>query len=265
MNTLNAGALLAGIARTNVQLYNQLLEQGRSESDLDLIRSAYELAAQLYAGAYQADGKPFVVHVVSVASAVALLGQPSRFVATALVHNVYNNGDFGDGKQRDDGARRRRVLRAALGSEVEELVRRFAELRIDRNLDSLLARCDAMTEVDRNLVVMDLADLLEKHLDRGVLYFGQSRWVTRFSFDNVDELRRLATALGEPVLGQALAEAIASARDSVVPGALRSDPARKYLRFIAPLSHRKRWRVVLQQRIYQPLRTRLGRLKRRLA
>ncbi len=262
---LDAEWLLANIARTNVQLYNQVVRQGRSALDLDLIRRAYELAAELYAAAYQADGKPFVTHVVSVASTLALLGQPTRFVAAALVHNVYNNADFGDGRRRNAGASRRRRLQEAVGDDVEALVRRFAELRLDRNLDRLRARCGHMNDVDRRLVAMDLADLLEKHLDHGVLYFGQPQWVIGFSLSRAGDLQRLAEAVGEPVLGRALGIAIERTCGAAVPEALRSDPGRKYLRFSAPLSYRKRWHIELRQRIYQPVRAWLGRRGRRLA
>lgn len=260
-----AESLLANIARTNLQLYNQVLQQERSQTDLALIRRAYDLATRLYAGAHQADGKPFVTHVVSVASTLALLGMETRFVAAALLHNVYTNGDFGDGLRRNANARRRRRLQDAVGEDVEILVVRFAQLRLDRNLDDLLTRCHEMNEVDRCLVVMDLADLLEKHLERGVLYFGRHEWVTGFSWKRSDDLRRLGEALGEPVLAEALSIAIEETRNATVPDALRAGPESRYLQFTAPMSYRKRWQIELRQRVYLPLRGLLGRFRRRLA
>lgn len=111
--------LLASIARTNLQLYNQLYDQNRPNAELALIRRAYDLAAQLYSASFQADGKPFVIHVVSVASTLALLGLPSEVVAAALLHNVYNNGDFGDGRRRNADPHRRRRVAAAVDERVE--------------------------------------------------------------------------------------------------------------------------------------------------
>ena len=56
------------VAQTNIQLYNQLRREGRPREELVLTRQAYELAASLYSGYYQGDGKPFVTHGVGVAS-----------------------------------------------------------------------------------------------------------------------------------------------------------------------------------------------------
>ena len=243
---LEAEALLHTIARTNLQLYNQLAVQGRSDTELALIRRAYDLASQLYSGAYQADGKPFVTHVVSVASTLALLGMSSAMVAAALLHNVYNNADFGDGLQRRVTERRRRRIVDAVGADVETFISRFAELRVDRKLDALLSQAPHMSETDKALVTMDLADLLEKHLDCGVLYFGQREWVQGFAMRRADDLHALADALGQPVLGHALRVAIDAVGSGRVAPVLRSHPERKYLRFVPPLSYRRKFGVALR-------------------
>ncbi len=95
---VSAQGLIDSIAMVNTRLYGQLLAQGRSDDDLWAIRRAYDLTSVLYSGAYQADGRPFTAHVVSVASILALIGMPSTIVAAGLIHNVYGNGDFGDGR-----------------------------------------------------------------------------------------------------------------------------------------------------------------------
>src|SRR5262249_13311492 len=92
-----AERLLDSLAMVNTRLYCQLLEQKRPEEELWAVRRAYDLTSVLYSGAYQADGRPFTAHVVSVASILALLGMPSDIVATGPIHNVYGNGNFGDG------------------------------------------------------------------------------------------------------------------------------------------------------------------------
>lgn len=147
------------------------------------------------------------------------------------------------------------------------MIRRFAELRLERNLDALLARADTMDATDRALVAMDLADLLEKYLDRGVLYFGQNRWITEFASSRAGELSKLAGAVGQPVLGEALMLAIEAVRGAEVADVLRAPVDRKYLYGMPPLSHRRKLIVALRQwpkgRFYpwiaKPARRLLGR------
>jgi len=261
----NVDMLIASVARTNVQLFNQLATQGRSDFELARIRSAYDLAAQLYSGAYQADGKPFVTHVVSVASILVFLDQSSALVAAALLHNVYNNADFGDGLHRMYTERRRNVVRKAVGEEVESLIRRFGNARIDRHLAELIVRADQMDAIERQLALMDLADLLEKYLDQGVLYFGQKDWVTEFAQGQIENLVSFSSMLGQPLLGEALRRTINDAESARIPQVLRSSADRKYLQYLPPLSHRKRLRVVIQQVRFTRFYGQLRRLKNFLA
>ena len=107
----------ASIAQTNLQLYNQMLVQGRSIEELARAKSAYDLACLIYSAHYQADGKPFVAHTVGVASILCHLGLPSEVIAFGLVHNIYGNGDFGDGRQHRSTPARRRRVREAVGPE----------------------------------------------------------------------------------------------------------------------------------------------------
>ncbi len=116
------------IAQTNIQLYNQLIGQGRADSDLETVRACYELARKRYSGYYQADGKPFVAHGCGVASIVAGLGLPGDMVGAACIHNIYGNGDFADARKDSASPRRRRLVRQAVGTRVEELVYRFRVL-----------------------------------------------------------------------------------------------------------------------------------------
>ncbi len=85
-------------AQTNIQLFNQLRQDGYSDADLILVRNAYELAMVLFTGRFQPSGKSFIAHVVGTASILAWLRLPAPVVAAGLLHNVYENGDFGDGR-----------------------------------------------------------------------------------------------------------------------------------------------------------------------
>ena len=97
------------VAQTNLQLYNQLRAQGYSQKELVIVHRAYEFLTTIYPGYFQADGKPFVAHTVGVASILAHLQLPAEFIAAGLLHNIYGNGDFGDGRARKGPAQGGRV------------------------------------------------------------------------------------------------------------------------------------------------------------
>ena len=127
------------IAQTNLQLYNQLRAQERSLSDLGLVRRAYEFLTTIYSGYYQADGKPFVAHPVGVASILANLGFSADFVAAGMLHNIYGNGDFGDGLNNTVTNGRRRLVRNEVGCRVEDLSYRFRALRLRSNNSEMIS------------------------------------------------------------------------------------------------------------------------------
>lgn len=129
------GAMQA-IARTNVQLYNQLRRIRCSVEQLALVRRCYDLAVKLYSGYFRADGSPYLSHVTGVASIVAHLGLPSDVVAAACIHSIYTNRDFGSGMRYRATPYRRRVVRNAVGEMVEAYVYRFFELRSTDHRDT---------------------------------------------------------------------------------------------------------------------------------
>jgi uncharacterized protein DUF6817 len=229
------------IAQTNLQLYNQLRADGRSDDELALVRRCYELSVILYANAFQADGKPFVAHTIGVASIVAHAGLPAAIIGAGCVHNVYGNADFGDGLDETATPRRRSFVRDAVGEEVEECIYRFRSLRlthesiagIEANLDNLDAR-------DRDLITMDIADHLEKYADFGLLYYSDNAWVTDAIDTYGNSLMDIARHLGHHVLADALKEAVESTRSQTIPAGLKRSDHRQWLEFVTPLSCIKR-------------------------
>ena len=68
------------VSQTNVQLYNRLAGLGYGIEALATVQRAYELAARLYAGRFQASGREFLCHGVGVASLLArssMIGESS--------------------------------------------------------------------------------------------------------------------------------------------------------------------------------------------
>jgi hypothetical protein len=242
----------ATVAQTNIQLYNQLRGQGRSGGELVLVHRAYELLTTLYPGYYQGDGKPFVAHGVGVASILADLAQPGRIVALGLLHGVYGNADFGDG--RDSGATpfRRRLVRGAVGPEVEELVLRFTQLRLSpETVDEKRRALGELDDTGRRLQLVAVVDHLEKYVDLGVLYFGDDEEIISWTRRIGPDLIEIARELGEPHLAEMLSVAFAqvSAEADNVPPELRASDGRRHLKLVIPRSCRRRLRLARWVRV----------------
>jgi len=256
------------IAQTNLQLYNQLRERGMALDDLALVHRAYELNTRLYSGYFDSCGRPFVSHGVGVASVLAEIGQPAEIVAFGLLHNVYRNGNFGDGRGPGATPKRRRLVREAVGDHVDSLAERFGRRRVSRHtIDDMLANLPECDETERIMLLVDLADRIEKHADLAVLYYGQGDWITGETEHIGSKMVELANALGEPKLAAMLSDGFerAAAEARSVPPELRPTDGRRQSTLVVPRSCRPRlrpravirhamWRVRARTRIRQRLR-----------
>ncbi len=230
-------------AQTNLQLYNQLRKKGLSLDDLVLVHRAYELSTTLYSGYIQGDGKPFIAHGVGVASILAELGQPAAILAVGVLHNVYGNGDFGDARGPGPTIARRRLVRDAVGEHVEQLLVRFSQLRVQwwpiaRTLEAL----PRLNDTERQLVMVDLVDYLEKYVDLGVLYYGRVGRPVLYVERIESEVVAIASALGEVRLAEMLTSAFAevAAARSEVPSELHPSDGRLHLELFVPRSCRRK-------------------------
>lgn len=212
------------VARTNVQLYNQLIGQGRPLDELILIRDAYQLAMKLYSGKYGSDCAPFITHPVGVASIMAGLGYSTEFVATAVVHNIYTNADWGDARGPGNWPSRRAQAVECLGTEVESLLSRFGELRIEPDsFPALIDEVSQMSDRDRALLSIEIADYWDKYCELAVTYYGVERWDITLAQQHRHDLVNLARCLGHNTLGDMLDHAINKADSHQIPDALLGD------------------------------------------
>lgn len=230
------------IAQTPVALFNQMREHDRTGADIELVRKAYDLGVELYSGRFEADGSPFQVHGVGTASILCQLGLPAWVMAAACLHNAYGSGDFGDGRGRGPFPNRRELVRSRLGEPAEAFLRDLYGNRLDRKtLSGILEKCAHISEREHLLLTHDLADLLEKWFDGGILYTRPDRRDRNFVCGHEQEIVALAERLGHPSLAQALREAFARYRLDAAQGEGGWD--RTYSRVIAPRSLTKRLRV----------------------
>ena len=224
-----------------MQLYNRLLEQGRSADELGYIRRAYDFALTLYTGYFMSDGRPFLSHFVGTASIAAQLGLSTRMVAVACLHSVYTNGNFGDGRKRNQSPARRRRVVDVVGAQAETAIRRFHGQRMERRFDDANCSVERLDTLDRDLLTIDLADLLEKFTDLGVLYLGNRRWEDNVVERHGEQIRRMAERLGHPQLAAALHDEFERSRNAQIPECLRQSGDWRYAKLVMPNACRLGW------------------------
>jgi (p)ppGpp synthase/HD superfamily hydrolase len=160
---------MVSYAQTHLQLYRQLKDGLYGEEDLVLVDGAYQIAMRLFAGHYRPNNKPFLMHLVGVASILANVRQPAVVVAAGLLHSAY---PLGLGRKGNEvNLKYRKQIAASLGQEVEQLVYEYANRR--------WSVCDfrddkddvqSLTRDGRQLYLIKLADIHEEFLDAGHLY-----------------------------------------------------------------------------------------------
>lgn len=226
-------------AQTNIQLLNHLRREGYSNAELGLVRDTYELSIGLYTGCFVGSGRTQIAHVVGTASILASLHVPAEVVAAALIHNVYETGDFGDGHNGISKAKRREIEKA-VGEKVERYVYRFREARLSPHSTSQIQD----DPVDRYALLVEFADRLDHHLNDGCI----DKY--RLYIDhNGPFMAEMAEKLGYPTLAVELERAF---REPVPNKALvevirKISPGDACL--IAPISYRRRLRVELYQNL----------------
>jgi hypothetical protein len=231
-------------AQTNLQLYNQLRQAEYAESDLAVVRRAYELSMRLFTGQFRSTGKPFLAHLVGTASVLAAFGARPAVTTAGLLHAAYASGDFGGGTKLVT-TERRQVLREAAGDEVENLVERFTHFPWScDSITQLRGRLDGLSPTEVDLVFMRLANTLEDYLDLGMSYSRKAQNANQA--DHYLELTtQIADALGFAQQAAALESAFKEHRGEVVPPALRREDRSSFT--LAPLSYGRRPRVVIQR------------------
>lgn len=233
-------------AQTNLQLYGQLLAAGSGMQELIAVRDAYALAAKLFAGQLRPEGRPFVCHVVGVASLLAMVDAPPAMIVAGLLHSAYSHGDFGYGKGWVTAGARNRV-RAVVGDEIERVVAAYAHQRWNASVvTDWIANPGRVAAEERGIVMIRLADTLEDALDLGFQLSEKQENPNRDI--SAESLVHLATALGFPALGTALRRVLETPGDTMDLSGLRERHAGSHM--VCPES----WREKLLPRLVRRVR-----------
>jgi (p)ppGpp synthase/HD superfamily hydrolase len=220
---------MSSYAQTHLQLYQQLQDGLYGEEDLLLVDRAYQIAMRLFAGHYRPNNKPFLVHLVGVASILASVRQPAVVVAAGLLHSAYSLGLGRKGNEVD--RKYRNQIAAPLGQEVEQLVYEYANRR--------WAVCDfrdgedavqSLTPVGRLLYLIKLADLHEEFLDAGHWYEPRKKllWGEDTNQSWLQDVAKRIESLGYESWAQEFRSAVDSNRGNL-PDAIRSKASSSYV------------------------------------
>lgn len=152
----------------------QLAGAGWTDHDLVTIRTSYDLAASLFAGAERGSGKPFIDHLIGCASCALLGGAAPAVVAAAVLHAAYDQGDFGDGCTGATRAHRRRV-QDAVGREVEALVHGYETFAWGpADAAAAGAALDRASVATRAVLLVRVANEIDDALDAGLVVSGKA-------------------------------------------------------------------------------------------
>ena len=232
-------------AQTNLQLYLQLRRSGYSDEDLTRTHRAYEFSLTLFTSMFRASGKPLLAHLVGTASILASLKEPGPVVTAGLLHAAYALGDFGTGRVGITSAKRERV-RLAVGTDIEELVARYTRFTWNRrSIPQLLSEATTLQGIDRDVLVIRLANELEDHLDLGVLYCHNAVSRREYILSPLNQSVDLARLLGIPRLAEALETAFSEVLSAELPVSLRNRHGYTFQQ--APASHMPRPSVALRR------------------
>jgi len=242
-------------AQTNVQLFNQLRNEGYANEEVARIGSLYAFAMRLFTGFYQPSGKPAIDHLIGTASILASLHRPVEVVAAGLLHAAYLHGDFGDLRfRRVISHAKRDQLKQAVGEEVEEFIARYTALLWTRQTIPLIR--DHLTElgpIDRDVLVMRLANELELHLDLAPLYYRETKNYQQALEQEGPPLIDLADKLGFSTLATELARTFREIASGEVPLELRSRSIHFEAYLIPPQSYRQRLPVAIGHQLIRGL------------
>ena len=232
-------------AQTNLQLYTQLRRAGYTEEQLRMVRAGYDLAMQLFTASFRGSGKPLLAHLVGTASILASVNQTPDVVAAGLLHAAYALGDFGDGRFGITESKRERV-RQAIGARVEDLVARYTMFDWNRNtIPSIRNRVDALSPIERDVLVIRLANELEDHLDYGVLYCGNGEKRREYIRSPLNQSVDMARMLGLSELAAELDRSFKETLEAQLPAALRNPHDYTFVQ--PPASHAPRPKVAVRR------------------
>ena len=231
-------------AQSNLQLFNQLIANGYSENELVCVVNAYKLIMNLFTGVFRSSGKTFIAHLIGTASILVDLKAPVEIVTAGLLHAAYASGEFGDGGRGITDSKRAQLERA-FGQKIEEYVYRYTLWpEEDKPSTSAADYVNVLTSLEKDVLLIRLANQLEEYVDLGMLYSGhgrQNKYVSKENYIAVE----LAQVLGFPSLAAELKVVFDEVFSTKIPPMLANITEHSSSYLLPPKTHQKRFSVAL--------------------
>ena len=237
------------VAQTNLQLYKQLFELDFSQKDLEYMHQAYHLAFRLYPFLFRPNGKEHLAHAVGTASILGSLQKRVPMIAAGLLHAAYRHGEF-PSLRKGPTKSNRKYIQNVVGQETEEHIARYFHLNWDKqNLKELQGSFSELSAIDRDSLLIRLADNLEKCVDLGVLFTSKGSGPKRSIQTKGPARVELARKLGYPELAEQLQAAHEAILNAEIPSILCNSNGAKRDFLLVPLSYRLRLLAWLSSRV----------------
>ena len=132
-----------------------VIEQSKLSYDTELIKKAYDLAAESHSGQTRASGEPYLTHPLEAAAILIGLGMDSESIAAALLHDVVEDTEVEIDRIKSD-----------FGADIAQLVDGVTKLgkipfvsREEQQAENIRKMLIAMAE-DVRVIIIKLADRL---------------------------------------------------------------------------------------------------------
>lgn len=195
-------------AQTYPQLINQALSAGWEGESLLALRHTHEFAADAVNGMYRASGARFLDHLTRTASIVLAQGSALPIVLAAHLHANEILHMFPGSRTRPPTWIRRKRVRELIGEEAETLTHAYPQVpwTSPAAIEAHRAGLGAASTMQRNLILLRLANELEDYLDDATL-FSRERELEA-ALVHGEATAGLARALGHGQLADELVEAL---------------------------------------------------------
>lgn len=182
----------ADVAQTNLRLFAQLGGLGYSSQDIVYVRTAYDLATELFTNAFRGSGKPFVCHLVGTASAAACETSDREVIAVGLLHAAHALGRWPSRLGKTRPAQRKHVA-GLLGERAAALLDGYTAFSWTGKAIGELAAGPAQPE-QATLVLLRLANEVDDWIDHAA--FAADGKVKLREAGRKDDILRVAEIYG---------------------------------------------------------------------
>ena len=171
-----------------------------------------------------------------------------EIVIAGMLHAAYASGEFGDGARGITNTKRAQLKRT-FGQKVEEYVYRYTLWpEEDKPSTSAADYVNVLTSLEKDVLLIRLANQLEEYVDLGMLYSDHGRQSKYVSDENYIFVE-VAQVLGFPSLAAELKVVFDEVFSTKIPPILANITEHSGSYLLPPKTHQKRFSVALSSGI----------------